>query len=114
MEEDIEKKIQDNLALNGLSNADLEAYVSERIVYLMTEVFIERLRQNRQWGGVLADDEKRGWDWTNLISHQNSAGHTAALIGARNEWRSRMIKVAALALAALESHDRLERESGDE
>ena len=62
------------------------------------EVFSERERQDTQWGGRIHDDTHSQEDWFKLINRY-MAPHG-------DDFEVRMIKVAALALAAVESNRR--------
>lgn len=77
----------------------------------------ERDRQDKQWGGPEHDDAHKPVEWCEFIAHQNATGgceslglfedcHDATDEEKAAAFRSRMVKVAALALAAIESHDR--------
>lgn len=70
------------------------------------EIQDERSRQDVQWGGHEHDDEHARHEWNGFIAHQMSAAATAVVQDDQSAWRERMIKIAALAVAAVESHDR--------
>lgn len=72
-------------------------------VYL--EIGAERIRQDQQWGGPGHDDQHSRWDWRLFIENQSilSIGNDVSPIG----FQQRMIKVAALSVAAIESSRRL-------
>ncbi len=66
---------------------------------IFKEVDDERLYQDAKWGGPEHDDKEREHDWTSDIEryvHGNG----------EHGFRTSMVKVAALAVAAIESHDR--------
>jgi hypothetical protein len=65
----------------------------------------ERARQNEQWGGAEHDDTHGPMDWFTFIAHQLQR----AVMGHARP-REILIKIAALAVAGLES-DR--RKNGD-
>lgn len=82
---------------------------------IYSEIREERIRQDAQWGGAVHDDDHTatsdGACWRDFVSrqmalaereHAQADGATAAL----NVQRSRYIKIAALAVAAVESIDR--------
>ena len=76
---------------------------------VLTDITEERIRQSEEWGGAAHDDSHGPHDWVGYIGKQNQVAF-AAFVGKNNdakEWRSRMVKVAALAIAAIESYDRL-------
>jgi hypothetical protein len=83
---------------------------------LRAEIEAERARQDAQWGGPAHDDEHSLWDWFGYIKRQ------VTLAGFGAEWahlrgksitssmqRERLIKIAGLAVAAIESLDRKEK-----
>lgn len=61
----------------------------------------ERADQDKQWGGEAHDDTHGPWDWREYIEKQ-------LLLARRGEGsqRERFVKIAALAIAAIESIDR--------
>lgn len=59
----------------------------------------ERERQDEQWGGPEHDDEHDPWDWARLIEHQTAWDRE------QDPW-CRFVKIAALAVAAIESIER--------
>lgn len=60
----------------------------------------ERQRQDAQWGGPAHDDEHSEDDWDRFLALR--CGHQPH----PSSFRVRMVKVAALAIAAIQSHDR--------
>ncbi len=74
----------------------------------LTEIARERDAQDRQWGGVEHDDKNRPWDWLTYISkHIGKAvvyppDSKQALVVFRRE----LVKVASLAVAAIQAIDR--------
>jgi hypothetical protein len=68
------------------------------------EITRERAAQDEQWGGPTHDDSHDRHEWCEYIRKQNnhavSSAHNATVFEAR------MVKVAALALAAIESSRR--------
>ncbi len=67
---------------------------------VLEEVFAERERQVQQWGGVANDDRNKPHDWVAFITKQLGLLVTGKAV------RERLIKVAALAVAAIEAYDR--------
>jgi len=67
---------------------------------IMLEICVERVRQDDKWGGPEHDDEHSVNDWADFIRMRLSNQ-------GNNTFRQRMIEVAALAIAAIESTDRL-------
>lgn len=80
---------------------------------IFEEIKQERARQDEQWGGAEHDDGHDLHDWSTYILHQlghRTRAHSTpkellAHVG-KAEARERLIKIAALAVAAIESIDR--------
>jgi hypothetical protein len=70
---------------------------------IFAEIADERARQDRQWGGAAHDDEHSDADWYSYIRYQGEYVHDQIIPTAFEE---RMIKIAALAVAAVESSRR--------
>lgn len=74
---------------------------------LYAQVEEERRAQDAQWGGAANDDLHSPRDWVALacrhlgLAVDDGRDHDPA------RWRRQMVRVAALALAAVESQDRL-------
>ena len=64
------------------------------------EIQAERDKQDKQWGGPTHDDIHNPSDWRDFIEWQS---HKSKNTG----FREAMIKIAALAIAAIEWSDRL-------
>lgn len=79
---------------------------------IVLDIFAERDRQDAQWGGPEHDDGHTAHDWLRYIGHQAQRAHDETLSDDRTQlvdpehYRQRLVKIAALAVAALESHDR--------
>lgn len=72
---------------------------SRQTIY--TEIDGERDYQDKKWGGSTFDDTQTKQQWEEYIM-QYAVGERGPA-----SFRARMIKVAALAVAAIESHERL-------
>ncbi len=70
------------------------------------EIIKERARQDEEWGGSEHDDEHEPLDWVRFIRKQCRIVENPPDRGIVGGYESRMIKIAALALAAVESHRR--------
>lgn len=70
---------------------------------IFNDILKEREYQNRKWG-VSVDDKNTINDWTSFMV--NYLGKAIAMANSKEEQRLYLIKVAALAVAALESFDR--------
>jgi len=68
------------------------------------EIRQERKAQDKKWGGAAHDDVHTQFDWCEFIRH-----HTSRAVGGRkkDDYRKQMIRVAALAVAAVQSFDRI-------
>ena len=73
---------------------------------LIAELFDMRLRQDTQWGGAEHDDEHDISEWLAFITKQTGYGHRAVALNDLEGLRSRYVKIAALAMAAIQSFDR--------
>lgn len=69
------------------------------------DVSAERNRQDEQWGGAAHDDTHGAVEWIDCISKQLHR------LSNKAERRDRLVKIAALAIAAIESADRIEASS---
>ena len=65
---------------------------------ILESVIQERNRQDKKWGGPLHDIEHSEQDWEMFIKEH-------CHFSLKTDFRKRMIEVAALAIAAIESHD---------
>lgn len=79
--------------------------------HVITEIAVERMQQNDQWGGPEHDDTHDEHDWNNFLGHQLEFSERAERLEDRSgpmplECRARWVKLAALAIAAIECHDR--------
>lgn len=79
------------------------------LVRVLQEVADERWRQDLQWGGAAHDDEHDHVDWHRVLS-----SHVDRLLvyperemDPPSDFRLRLLKIAALAVAAAQSFDRL-------
>ncbi len=66
---------------------------------IFEEIKAERKRQDAQWGGADHDDSHSFDDWLRYIQRQSERFRS-------DHKRARFVKIAALAVAALESIDR--------
>lgn len=82
---------------------------------IIQDIFLERARQDAQWGGPEHDDTHKPADWLTYIDQQISKAHQllrdapdATLDTDQHDaaLRERLVKVAALALAGLASFER--------
>jgi hypothetical protein len=86
---------------------------------LIAQEFVEeRDRQDTQWGGPAHDDQHTLVDWFHFIRYQAELFHLAVLGRGQSVWdvfaRPRLVKIGALAMAAIEAIDRKrEREEAE-
>jgi len=73
----------------------------------LDDILKERDRQDAQWGGPTGDDGNTEADWMSYIHKQ----HQQWAYG--QNFRERAVKIAALALAAIESMDRKEKKDAN-
>lgn len=70
---------------------------------IFDEIVRERMAQDKKWGGPAHDDTHLESDWWDYIARHNDR---ALENDSTEQFRKQMIRVAALAVAAIESHDR--------
>ena len=80
---------------------------------IFEEIVGERLRQDAQWGGQDHDDAHGQADWYDILW-----GHVDRLLDcggrALPDYRERLVKIAAITVAAIEAHDRRAAAAGAE
>ncbi len=81
-------------------------------VEIYKEIDEERARQDVKHGGSYNDDSNYQYDWVDHI--QKQAEEANNLAKNLNAFIRQMIRVAALAVAAIESQERLEEKRGEE
>jgi len=74
----------------------------------LNDVDRERFRQDEKWGGSTTDDNWTALDWHEMISDYNGWARRMAAMGSLDKARRRYVQVAALAVAAVESIDRIQ------
>jgi hypothetical protein len=83
-----------------------EGAVDEARITIMQEIAAERTRQIEKWGNEF-DDANQPHDWAGFIMHYTAVGITDRLGAAPGRpFREAMLKVATLAIAAIDAHDR--------
>lgn len=75
----------------------------DKIIYAIK---YERERQDRKWGGPKHDDKHKPSDWCRWIKAYIGWAEQMAENQSPEKYFRRMIQVAALAIAAIESYDR--------
>lgn len=73
---------------------------------IFKKVLEERARQDEEWGGADHDDEHDAEDWYGFIEKQIALGRHLDTATSPGKHRSAMVKIAALAVAALQSMNR--------
>jgi hypothetical protein len=68
------------------------------------EIVRERIVQDEKWGGPTHDDTHTQFDWTRFIREHVDRSVRGQ---ARDDFRKQMVRVAALAVAAVQSFDRI-------
>lgn len=74
---------------------------------VLEELSLERQHQDGKWGGPAHDDQRGPFDWVRNIRNYVGWAEQMADMDSPDKYRRRMIQIAALAVAAVESHDRL-------
>lgn len=85
---------------------DADAVRHIAFVRVLEDVVKERKRQDEKHGGPVEDDKLDGRDFIELITIYNDQARAAGVMGDGPEVRRRLIQVAAIAIAAVESFDR--------
>lgn len=80
--------------------------MSEGLTNVVDDIVHERWRQDIQWGGPEHDDQHDPADWLMFIQYQMSKGYSARENLDTADYRERLVKIAALAAAGIESLDR--------
>jgi len=91
-----------NLTTKGTKMSDEK----EPIDNVLADVAIERLAQDKKWGGPKHDDEHGIEDFCSFANNKLWKAVMASHDENDEEARKRLIQVAALAVAAVESLDR--------
>ena len=73
------------------------------------DIRAERTRQDAKWGGPSHDDDHDRWDWIGFVRKHATRAFAAVKRGELDDYRQHMVRVAALVVAAIESHDRRAR-----
>ena len=75
---------------------------------VVAEVMAERDRQDRKWGGPTHDRVHSEADWCRYVREHEIRAESALAgepIREGDDWRTQMVRIAPLAVAAIESHD---------
>ena len=93
--------------------SDFYLELSGHKAVILDDILHERTRQDEQWGGSGHDDQHDPRDWLDYMSHQahqmfdfDGEPGNPPLMRPIPDIRERFIKIAALAVAAVESMDR--------
>jgi len=73
------------------------------LIGILRDITKERRDQDRTWGGPENDDKHTGFDWVALITKQLGRAVDEAFVGNAPDYVFAMVRVAALAVAAIES-----------
>ena len=77
-----------------------------RMTPVLNDVANERARQDIKWGGAVHDDEHTVAEFVQLIEDYAGWARTMTGMDSMEKARNRLIQVAALAVAAVETIDR--------
>lgn len=80
--------------------------MSDGTLKVLGMVAAERERQDGKWGGPQHDDEHSTAEFVQLIQDYAAWARVMAGMGSREKARRRLVQVAALAVAAVESIER--------
>lgn len=87
-----------------------------KLPLISTEVLSEIVYQRKRWGTELDDAKNTPWMWAAYMSQYATKWMTGTFMplrpGTVDEFRSCMIKVAALAISAVDSLDRQREANG--
>jgi len=86
---------------------ELDGPAGDHLAAVLTGVARERVRQDARWGGPTHDDSHSVGEWGNLIVRLLDAAEGAWRDDDRAEYRRVMEEIAASAVAAIQSFDRL-------
>ena len=88
--------------------------MNTRVLESISHIIKERKKQDEQWGGAEHDDTHNTDDWFGFIEHQIQKYKEAPTKDRYSfyEPRERLVKIAALAVAGIESIDRKEEHNG--
>lgn len=81
---------------------------------VIASVLQERAAQDRQWGGEEHDDEHTAPQWLQIIGRHLAKARGTSRKVVRADYRSRLVKVAALCVAAIEAIDRRHAKGKDQ
>ncbi len=77
-----------------------------KFISLCYEIEQERYRQDKQWGGSNHDDKHGENDWLVILMRHLGLAANDEAEEVPERFRRQLVRVAAIALAALESYDR--------
>lgn len=94
---------------------ELDGPSGDHLATVLTHVANERPRQDRKWGGPAHDDRHTPEQWGDLIVRLLDEAEEAHAADRPSRYRHHLVEVAASAVAAIQSHDRLQApgESGE-
>lgn len=82
------------------------------VLVVFKDVLEERNQQMKEYGGADHDDKHVHADWLDMIDYQlgkySAVNGTSKTIHSGDE-RQQLVKIAALAVAAIESYDRINK-----
>lgn len=85
----------------------IEKVAAEMELQPYADVAVHRMEQDAQWGGPQNDDRNTAHDWLAHLGRQAALTHFEQCEGFDpGKFRERMVKIAALSIAAIEAVDR--------
>lgn len=80
--------------------------MSDATVKVLTDITLERVRQEDKWGGIEHDDRHNPLDWHDMVSDYIGWARRMMCMGSPDKARNRLVQVAALIVAWIEAIDR--------
>ncbi len=77
---------------------------------IFNQIKAERTRQDNKWGEQLHHPFK----WATILGEEYGEVCKATLEGGGENYREELVQVAAVAVAAIESYDKIQKESTEE
>ena len=104
-----EMSIEEHQALFNKVTQEIEAFLDRPPTptgLVLEQDKTERARQDEKWGGSANDDKHTIAEWVNLIKAYADWAEVMQGMGSLDKARNRLVQVAAMAVAAVESVDR--------
>lgn len=83
-----------------VDTASFRKMPADLVPAVIVEILLEQQRAFRKYGGPISDESRAASDWERVI--------TRFATTSAKPFRARMVRIAGLAISAIEAHDRLE------